>query len=614
VDTDGDGVGDRVDVCCHTPIGLTVNAEGRPLGDLDGDCDVDLDDFAVFQGNFTGPLPEDGPCPCSVDADCDDGLFCNGAETCVDDHCVDGTWPCTGDEICDERNDVCIVIPVDRDRDDIPDDLDNCPDDPNGPYLGTCMAGRSGIVCQTDEYCDTSQGSGDGLCSLNQEDSDNDGPGDVCDNCPNDANADQADADGDDFGDVCDVCPNDELNDIDEDGVCGDVDNCPNDPNAYQVDSDTDGLGDVCDNCPEDANPDQTDSDDDGLGDVCDDCPFDPDNDADGDEVCGDVDNCPDDWNPDQADTDEDGVGDACDDCPDTPPGTPVDEVGCPLPGPSDPVAIFTIDPDPPILGREFTVDASDSYDRPVGDLPASYSWDWGDGTPLGTSVIATHTYTEADTYTLTLTVADAEDPPNTDSTSRTFRFVTTGSGMWRSTQLLLPTAAGYHEPEVYELDDDADLTMAHMTLSEADLVEHYAEEAQITILATDVPLLIETEMYRVEEDLGSDITRTTVQALLISDFNLSMVGAGETVTATWIFDYTAVKKETVSDPIRTYTENRCRYVGTQTGGVSPDGMNITWTTLDGTYQDCTVGEGCSELWPLTVEEFPLGTWTKIEE
>ena len=49
------------------------------------------------------------------------------------------------------------------------------------------------------------------------------------------------------------------------------------------------------------------------LGDACDACPIDPNNDADGDGVCGDVDNCPMIANSDQADTDNDGLGNACD-------------------------------------------------------------------------------------------------------------------------------------------------------------------------------------------------------------------------------------------------------------------------------------------------------------
>jgi len=58
---------------------------------------------------------------------------------------------------------------------------------------------------------------------------------------------------GDEIGDVCD--------------------NCPDDLNADQNDTDGDGIGDVCDNCPDDLNPDQNDTDGDGIGDVCDSTP-----------------------------------------------------------------------------------------------------------------------------------------------------------------------------------------------------------------------------------------------------------------------------------------------------------------------------------------------------
>jgi hypothetical protein len=59
------------------------------------------------------------------------------------------------------------------------------------------------------------------------------------------------------------------------------------------------------------------DSDTDGVVDTCDICPFDPDDDIDGDGVCGDVDNCPDVFNPLQESfADGDGLGDSCDNCP----------------------------------------------------------------------------------------------------------------------------------------------------------------------------------------------------------------------------------------------------------------------------------------------------------
>ena len=59
--------------------------------------------FRTFRG-FENPYPS-----CTVSADCDDGIFCNGAEICspVTSQCEEGTPPCEQGEFCNESSDTC---------------------------------------------------------------------------------------------------------------------------------------------------------------------------------------------------------------------------------------------------------------------------------------------------------------------------------------------------------------------------------------------------------------------------------------------------------------------------------------------------------------------------
>jgi hypothetical protein len=97
---------------------------------------------------------------------------------------------------------------IDSDGDGIPDNEDNCPNKPNGPNLGTCSpsSDNPGITCTSDADCVIGC-STNGKCSLNQEDTDFDGKGDVCDNCPITCNPLQSDANGNGIGDLCDTDP-----------------------------------------------------------------------------------------------------------------------------------------------------------------------------------------------------------------------------------------------------------------------------------------------------------------------------------------------------------------------------------------------------------------------
>jgi subtilisin family serine protease len=89
--------------------------------------------------------------PCQSDADCDDGWFCNGAETCDlgSGACQPGTDPCPG-QSCDETGDVCLTPACDDDGIcEAGEDCNSCPND--------CFSGGSGVC-------------GNGLCEGNGED------------------------------------------------------------------------------------------------------------------------------------------------------------------------------------------------------------------------------------------------------------------------------------------------------------------------------------------------------------------------------------------------------------------------------------------------------------
>jgi hypothetical protein len=69
--------------------------------------------------------------------------------------------------------------PDDMDADGVSNSMDNCPQKPNGPELGICRVGFMNAPCRSNGDC------WDGaFCSINQEDTDGDGLGDVCELYP----------------------------------------------------------------------------------------------------------------------------------------------------------------------------------------------------------------------------------------------------------------------------------------------------------------------------------------------------------------------------------------------------------------------------------------------
>ena len=47
------------------------------------------------------------PQECAVDADCDDKVFCNGTEECINGTCVNGQNPCGDEQVCKEGLQQC---------------------------------------------------------------------------------------------------------------------------------------------------------------------------------------------------------------------------------------------------------------------------------------------------------------------------------------------------------------------------------------------------------------------------------------------------------------------------------------------------------------------------
>jgi hypothetical protein len=106
----------------------------------------------------------------------------------------------------------------DSDYDGISNEKDNCINNPNGPKEGVCTSGYRGEICRNSYECGVV-----GFCSMNQEDVDEDG-----------------------FGDVCDFCKGNGNYDTDEDGLCDKEDNCYYVFNPDQQDSNGNGVGDAC--------------------------------------------------------------------------------------------------------------------------------------------------------------------------------------------------------------------------------------------------------------------------------------------------------------------------------------------------------------------------------
>jgi hypothetical protein len=113
-----------------------------------------VDDVQVF-----GVVP---PEACTTNADCDDGLFCSGVESCVNGFCELGApVTCGGDdgvactdEVCDESSDSCASVPNDANCDDGSFCNGNEVCDP----VSGCLPSVSPVICaQSEPACTVEQ-------------------------------------------------------------------------------------------------------------------------------------------------------------------------------------------------------------------------------------------------------------------------------------------------------------------------------------------------------------------------------------------------------------------------------------------------------------------------
>jgi len=97
------------------PVGSLSMTAFVVKGEGDG---LDVDGSLIMVLELVGAGPA-----CTVDADCDDGLFCTGAEICEDFTCRPGDLPCEPGEFCDEEGAECSLGALCTDDGDCDDGL-----------------------------------------------------------------------------------------------------------------------------------------------------------------------------------------------------------------------------------------------------------------------------------------------------------------------------------------------------------------------------------------------------------------------------------------------------------------------------------------------------------
>ncbi len=152
-------------------IDETGSANAPEVGDASPDSSLERIDFAGIWQIQSTPTPNSTPltAECFVDADCSDGLFCNGTEICNAGVCEAGTAPtcddglfCNGTETCNETTDSCEAGTAPTCDDGLfCNGTETCNETTDSCDAGTAPTCDDGLFCNGTETCNETSDSCD---------------------------------------------------------------------------------------------------------------------------------------------------------------------------------------------------------------------------------------------------------------------------------------------------------------------------------------------------------------------------------------------------------------------------------------------------------------------